>query len=953
MMRTWYFIGLTVLAIGAAAWLARLRVQPVPLDWLIEHGDCLRCVGEYAEAEPVMLRWQKSLPDPAMLADFVLAARERPYAFLPPAALRDLATQATDERIDAGVRHVAAVLLSPCSSALKNSVLDDPLGLASRMDGLISPASTASAPALFVCTFGATKEMALRAAETADCVLATLQSHGAIGPFIGASTFLYSTNHLASRLGELARSLDSFRLAATMEHALDSRSLDRALFRRFFDTMRLIGGQTNAPDSVSIQQRRLAARGLDPLVRYFFMRHRDGYVCVHRVMPAAGTTVADARRAIVPALGPEGIAAVATSPEHVVGQFRHLVTVALWVVGVLWAVGVLVPLAAGMVHGIVLRVLMGRHAFVKVWTLQLAPGFQSALKACGLAEYIDLACIAAPARRAGAPMYDMTVVRDGAHGAVPGMRTWLVHLPAHPSLPAAWRAHGACTLRVTRAEGHRAASMRAEYRNLMRMRRRGIPVEPVVAFGDGLVDGRRCAVMAVLVQDGYVPFDQWQARMLAGGRWCVGASVEAGEDNPLAPFSKGDLERRENTTIEKGKAVADIAQLVRRMHARGFRCPAPRDTCFLVGENRVRLAALGGVVRASIVRRLLEVLVPPLARAARQRDYRALNRILFMEFFSGRDRVRLYRLCENRAKLDSSDKTFIRMLARGDDAHLYAQYVRCGDLTVNMAESTRLARAPAHSFDEYMALQGGRRVTKKRGRTVFAIEVDGEPWYLKRHTPPRMFDAVRLWREYGRNISHARAEWEANARLCALGMHVVPLVVMGERAGAGSFIATAELPHGRSLEALLAQQPALTQPARCELARRLGSLAFKLHDAGLVHRDFYLGHLYIVGDLGGTYRIHLLDAQRLRHGAVPGNRWSLKDLTALHFSSLPLGAIRPKDRLRVLHHYFRGVPWRLVKPIARRISAKAARVARHTDRLLTRRKRRGELPACILTFITL
>ena len=182
----------------------------------------------------------------------------------------------------------------------------------------------------------------------------------------------------------------------------------------------------------------------------------------------------------------------------------------------------------------------------------------------------------------------------------------------------------------------------------------------------------------------------------------------------------------------------------------------------------------------------------------------------------------------------------------------------------------------------------------------------------------------------------------------------IAAVAMGERFSMGiretqSFLLTAELPHGESIESQLQKGVALSFAKRHELAQRIGQLARKFHTAGYVHRDFYLGHIYAVGDLNKSYKLHLLDLQRVTKGAALYNRWSIKDMTALYFSSKSIEMISNGDRLRVLFAYL-GITAldRRSRMFLYRILAKCARVEKHTEKLLKRRRARGELPACIL-----
>jgi heptose I phosphotransferase len=249
-----------------------------------------------------------------------------------------------------------------------------------------------------------------------------------------------------------------------------------------------------------------------------------------------------------------------------------------------------------------------------------------------------------------------------------------------------------------------------------------------------------------------------------------------------------------------------------------------------------------------------------------------------------------------------------------------------------------------------MTCPGDLQITRKRGRTVVTLAAGGTTFYLKRHAPISLWAAL-LRRIHGEHhLSSAGMEWRAIRAVEALGIPSVTPVAMGEhlRFGGwerGSFILTAELPNGIALEKLLPTRPALSAPARRRLTRRIAVMARRLHHAGYVHCDFYLGHIYVVGDLEGEYRLHLLDVQRLHEGARIGNRWSVKDISALYFSSLPLACISNADRLRfVLAYLDEPRVNKRVRRFIAQLTKKARRTARHTEKLLARRRRRGELP---------
>ena len=90
-----------------------------------------------------------------------------------------------------------------------------------------------------------------------------------------------------------------------------------------------------------------------------------------------------------------------------------------------------------------------------------------------------------------------------------------------------------------------------------------------------------------------------------------------------------------------------------------------------------------------------------------------------------------------------------------------------------------------------------------------------------------------------------------------------------------------------------------------------------------------------------------MDLQRLCKGAKLLNRWSLKDITALYFSSLPFvptGQITRSDMLRFYLRYVGQTKLRKCdKKFLRAVTVKERRMARHTEKLLAKRRKRGEL----------
>jgi heptose I phosphotransferase len=239
---------------------------------------------------------------------------------------------------------------------------------------------------------------------------------------------------------------------------------------------------------------------------------------------------------------------------------------------------------------------------------------------------------------------------------------------------------------------------------------------------------------------------------------------------------------------------------------------------------------------------------------------------------------------------------------------------------VNPEYATPLREAGFLSLSDFFSL--GRTIRSVGGKVNAEARV---PFgggvlrvFLKRHAPSRRPPGL--------------LEWENLKTLAGIGIPVPEALAAG--AGPpGSFLMTREVGGGVPLDRFLAEGlPGGREGAllKRKLAREAAGLARTLHGAGLCHRDFYLCHLLVVPSEG--HRLVLLDLQRVRRAFPFRDRWIVKDLAALRYSSDGAVASRA-DRLRFLLEYLGTAR---VDPAARRwirkIEAKAGRIRRHEER---------------------
>jgi len=209
------------------------------------------------------------------------------------------------------------------------------------------------------------------------------------------------------------------------------------------------------------------------------------------------------------------------------------------------------------------------------------------------------------------------------------------------------------------------------------------------------------------------------------------------------------------------------------------------------------------------------------------------------------------------------------------------------------------------------ALQG-KVVRAMDGRRTFRTDVDGQGYFVKIHRGVG-------WGEIFKNLISGRLpilgaanEWHATRRLAELGVDSLRAVAFGERGGnparRHSFIITEELAPIISLENYTRHWP--QQPPEPALKRalieRVATMARRMHEGGVNHRDLYICHFLLHLDpppAPTTLRLSLVDLHRAQIRARTPRRWRDKDLAALHFSSLAIG-LTSRDRLRFLRAYF-------------------------------------------------
>lgn len=233
----------------------------------------------------------------------------------------------------------------------------------------------------------------------------------------------------------------------------------------------------------------------------------------------------------------------------------------------------------------------------------------------------------------------------------------------------------------------------------------------------------------------------------------------------------------------------------------------------------------------------------------------------------------------------------------------------------------------------------GQIVRAVTGRRTLKIDLAGRTFYLKLHTGIGLKELFKNWLSFRQPVFGARNEYQACRYLESVGIRA-PIIAAFARSGGPawkqrSLVLSDELSGFEDLETLSlrwAVQPPDGREVRA-LVMQVAAFARAFHDAGLVHRDFYICHLLRSTDHPES-PLAVLDLHRARRFAELPARWRLRDLAALQFSILDLPVSR-RDWLRFVRVYT-GQPlrrtfvedgnfWRAVHRRAERLHAKARR----------------------------
>ncbi len=245
------------------------------------------------------------------------------------------------------------------------------------------------------------------------------------------------------------------------------------------------------------------------------------------------------------------------------------------------------------------------------------------------------------------------------------------------------------------------------------------------------------------------------------------------------------------------------------------------------------------------------------------------------------------------------------------------------DESLYINNELRQALKGEDSFYQVMNIEGNV-YREALGRRTLRFTRGNKDYFLKIHTGVG-------WAEIFKNIVYLRApvvgalnEWHGVHRLKDLEIDTMTVAAYGIRgrnpATKHSFIITEALPTETSLEDFCTDwkdnPPRTLKQIRLKrwILKKVVETARVIHENGANHRDFYLCHFLLDAhfeaddQVSQASKLYLIDLHRLQMRRKTPERWAVKDIAGLYYSSKEIGLTK-RDLLRFMSLY-RGRPLR-------------------------------------------
>lgn len=888
-------------------------------------------VASFIHIKPVIEKWSDTPLAKKDIEEFTREAVTKPWLYLTPEQTRTFARYFHPVRIEKHIRNIKAILLSPAGMKVSNDMWHDPMGIEKEiLTYLTLPIISTAKTGLFICVWGTSHVDSLRAAEKIDNTIKKLHNRESVGAYFSAAHIFCSQSKQRIRYDAYENYVDVAKWWGDIARNVQKEGIDQRFFKNTKTYLNSLDREKKHFYTLDEQRRHINSAVSNSLDKYLLPHIPAGYCAVIYVTIPPDGDIKTLYDTLSDAIDTEENPVTITSPSYLSHIYMELVTRIQKTFIFIWVCGIVILLSTGYTARVIRRRV--RHCLPgeDIITFDINPDRKQLLGDCGFTSFTDFMTHRERGKRSTENKNTSSpqLIHKEITANLTRQNVSLILSPYDEDMPNAER----IKVRIERAWGKCAYELEKEYKNMQRIQAHGLVIPECVAYGSGYIRSLRCAFYIIACPPESISLRHWQERL------------------------------KTNATIKKSalcaSAAHSLASLLSTAHQKGiYNLPCNGDTIYIQPENDKKVSvycmSFRGARRISLFARMISVFSFNKVTKICCADLARANSALFPAYLRFKSRIAAYCTYTGRHILKSKDRKRVAYIRTQSYVNGYEQYAHSktgnSDHDFNRAASKEYENSAIHSIDGAREITG-TRMTTKRERTVERFVRNGITFYIKRHTKDTQSYMFRNWFRNNTYRSQARDEWNALIKMEEMGIPSVVPVSMGTQYSVTryprfSYIITRELENGYSLEEWLHKQTTIPVSVRRKLARDVAHIARRLHKEGYVHRDFYLGHIYIVGDPYTEYTLHLLDMQRVKKGAKIGNRWSVKDICALYFSAYRIPCINSTDYMRFLHAYM-GVSKcnRPIKLFIYRIMRKADKVARHTEKLLARRRARGELP---------
>jgi len=215
----------------------------------------------------------------------------------------------------------------------------------------------------------------------------------------------------------------------------------------------------------------------------------------------------------------------------------------------------------------------------------------------------------------------------------------------------------------------------------------------------------------------------------------------------------------------------------------------------------------------------------------------------------------------------------------------------------------------AGAFDEILDLDG-KVYRLHKNRKTLRIERNGRGYFVKIHRRIGWGEVLKNIFSLKWPVLSARNEYRAIKKLETLCIDTMKISGFGEMGippfWLESFIITEELENTVSLEDFCRDWKKNPPDflLKTALIRKVAGIARTLHQNGVNHRDFYICHFLIDRSKPPSppLNLYLIDLHRVQVRRSTPERWIIKDLAGLFFSSMDTG-LTSRDLFRFMEVY--------------------------------------------------